>query len=348
MSSSNSFKSTTIFVGSLSHKTTESKLYQLFGTVGDITSLRLSNAGIRSYAYINYSNINSAEKAIKTMNFRFINGKQCRVMWYQKNHYNIKKCDKTNIFVKNLDQRVDDKILYDTFNVFGEILSCKVQINKFTNKSLGYGYIHFTNTQSAQNAIKGVNGIKILNKPIYAQTFIPKHQRIKTQHFTNVYVKHIPQSFDQQKLKTLFEKTTNGTITHSSFWRKPYGISACLNFSDPNHAKLAIEKLNKYNIDGYQLYVARAQKKSQRQEFLKRKHQYKIPQKYNKYKQVYNAQNIQSVQNMNTFNQPQVINPTQYQSIGNNNFSMATTAACAYPMQLPMPYIQPSVPMQQY
>ncbi|KAF7830605.1 putative acetyltransferase [Senna tora] len=59
---------------------------------------------------------------------------------------------------RNLDKAIDHKALHETFSAFGNILSCKITTDA-SGQSKGYGFVQFDKEESAQNAIKKLNGM---------------------------------------------------------------------------------------------------------------------------------------------------------------------------------------------
>ena len=109
--------------------------------------------------------------------------------------------------MQNLEKNITTRELHDTFADFGEILSCKVAVDK-EGKSKGYGFVHFAEPTAAKRAIEDVNGAQLgeSDKVVTVTEFVSKQERgDPKQTFTNVYVKNLPSSITtEEEVKTMF------------------------------------------------------------------------------------------------------------------------------------------------
>jgi len=71
-----------------------------------------------------------------------------------------------NLFIYNLPDAYDDHDLASLFSNFGQVLSTKVQKDKLTGASKGYGFVSFDNVRSAQSAIASMDGFVIGSKKL--------------------------------------------------------------------------------------------------------------------------------------------------------------------------------------
>merc|ERR1719223_330402 len=202
------FHSASLYVGDLNPDATEALLFEIFNAVGPVASIRVCRDAVTrrslGYAYVNFHNIADAERALDTMNYTGIKGRPCRIMWSQRDP-SLRKSGFGNIFVKNLDASIDNKALYDTFSLFGNILSCKVAYDLQGN-SKGYGYVHYETDEAAQESIDKINGMLIAGKEVYVGKFQRRSDRPENNDWTNCYVKNIPKTWSEDDLKVLFEK----------------------------------------------------------------------------------------------------------------------------------------------
>lgn len=272
---SSSFSSGSLYVGDLDNEVTETQLFDLFKQVGSVASIRVCRDAITrrslGYAYVNYHSVVDAERALDTLNYTFVKNKPIRIMWCHRDP-KIRKSGVGNIFIKNLDKSIDNKMLSDTFTSFGKILSCKVVLDH-NGVSRGFGFVHYERQEEADSAIKNVNGKILANKQVFVGPWIPKKEKhVGAEKFTNVYVKNLDPSIDEARLNSLFEKY--GKITKAAIMRTNTGSSrgfGFVNFSDPEEAKTAVAKLSGEEVEGKVLYVGRAQKKSEREAELKQR-----------------------------------------------------------------------------
>jgi len=71
-----------------------------------------------------------------------------------------------NLYVKYLDDSVDDQKLREHFSEFGTISSCKVMRDEKTN-SKGFGFVCFTTPDEASKAVTQLHNTLLVGKPIY-------------------------------------------------------------------------------------------------------------------------------------------------------------------------------------
>jgi polyadenylate-binding protein len=269
------FQSTSLYVGDLGLDITEGNLFELFNTVGPVASIRVcrDNVTRRSlgYAYVNFHSAVDAERALDTLNNSQLKGRPIRVMWSQRDP-SVRKSGVGNIFIKNLDKSIDHKALYDTFSDFGNILSCKVALDD-KGVSKGYGFVHYETQKMADEAIAKVNQCVIGNSNlvVFVGPFISKKERQQqnAQNFTNVYVKDLNPNATYAEVDALFSKY--GKITSGVIMKNDNGVSrgfGFFNYETHEQAKAAVEALNGFEFQGKRIYVARAQKKSERRQEL--------------------------------------------------------------------------------
>jgi len=98
-----------------------------------------------------------------------------------------------NLFVKNLPHTTSTKELYDAFSKYGNIISIKLRQND-KGECLGYGYVNYENSESAQNALDNLNNTDFNGKNLYVSIFSSKSQRNEEERFPLVLIKQIPTS----------------------------------------------------------------------------------------------------------------------------------------------------------
>ncbi|NOY95608.1 MAG: RNA-binding protein [Chlorobi bacterium] len=79
-----------------------------------------------------------------------------------------------NIYVGNLDFKVNENDLEGIFEEYGTVSSSKVITDKFSGRSKGFGFITMENQDEANKAISELNGATLENREIVVNEAKPK------------------------------------------------------------------------------------------------------------------------------------------------------------------------------
>ncbi|HYC40339.1 MAG TPA: RNA-binding protein [Chitinophagaceae bacterium] len=71
-----------------------------------------------------------------------------------------------NIYVSNLSFAVQDEDLRSYFAEYGEVTSAKVIMDKFTNRSRGFGFVEMNDETAGNKAIAELNGATVDGRAI--------------------------------------------------------------------------------------------------------------------------------------------------------------------------------------
>ena len=81
-----------------------------------------------------------------------------------------------NIYVGNLSWGLKDQDLANMFAPFGEVTSAKIVMDKFTQRSKGFGFVEMPDDTEAQNALSSLYDSEVLGRKIIVNEAQPKPQ----------------------------------------------------------------------------------------------------------------------------------------------------------------------------
>lgn len=183
-----------VFVKNLSENTSEEELRTMFEEFGPLTSVVVMRDGdgkSRCFGFVNFENTDDAANSVDVLNGKKVDGKEWYVGKAQKKserevelksrfEQSVKEAaDKyqgANLYVKNLDDSIDDDKLKELFSGFGAITSCKVMRDP-NGISRGSGFVAFSTPEEAARALAEMSGRLIANKPLYVALAQRKEDR---------------------------------------------------------------------------------------------------------------------------------------------------------------------------
>lgn len=82
-----------------------------------------------------------------------------------------------NIYVSNLPFAVVDEDLRSYFAEYGEVISAKVIMDKYTNRSKGFGFVEMSDDAAGQKAIAELDGATVEGRSIKVNIAKPREER---------------------------------------------------------------------------------------------------------------------------------------------------------------------------
>ncbi len=81
-----------------------------------------------------------------------------------------------NIFIANLNFKVQSEKLQEIFEEYGEVSSAKIVFDRETGRSKGFGFVEMPNDDDAKRAIEDLDGVEIEGKTIVVKIAKPREE----------------------------------------------------------------------------------------------------------------------------------------------------------------------------
>ena len=79
-----------------------------------------------------------------------------------------------NIYVGNLDYKVNENDLEKLFSEYGTVSSVKIITDKYNGRSKGFGFVEMENNDEAGKAISGLNGTSLKSRELTVNEAKPR------------------------------------------------------------------------------------------------------------------------------------------------------------------------------
>merc|ERR1712157_677076 len=145
----------------------------------------------KGFGFVAYETHESAELAVRDFDCMEIDGRKVTVCRAQKkaeramelkSKFEAQKMERinryqgVNLYIKNLEDGIDDERLRTEFSQYGTITSAKVMKDDKGN-SKGFGFVCFSSPDEATKAVTEMNGRILVTKPLYVALAQRKEER---------------------------------------------------------------------------------------------------------------------------------------------------------------------------
>merc|ERR1712212_828505 len=194
-----------VYVKNINDEYDEAKLNEMFQKFGKISSVKVMKSDdgkSKGFGFVSFEDPEEAMVACDELNGQDLDGKTVfvgraqkkaeRQMELKKKFEQMKlermtRFQGVNLYVKNLDDTIDDERLRTEFTPFGTITSAKVMCEE--GRSKGFGFVCFSSPEEATKAVTEMNGRIIVAKPLYVALAQRKEDR--KAHLASQYIQRM-------------------------------------------------------------------------------------------------------------------------------------------------------------
>ncbi|KAL0103401.1 hypothetical protein PUN28_017577 [Cardiocondyla obscurior] len=216
---------TNVYVKNFGEDMNDEKLREMFEKYGVITSHKVmskDDGKSRGFGFVAFEDPDAAEQAVLELNGKEIAEGKCMYVgraqkkaerqqelkrkFEQLKIERLNRYQGVNLYVKNLDDTIDDERLRKEFTPFGTITSAKVMMEE--GRSKGFGFVCFSQPEEATKAVTEMNGRIVGSKPLYVALAQRKEDR--KAHLASQYMQRMA-NVRMQQMGQIFQPNNAGS-----------------------------------------------------------------------------------------------------------------------------------------
>lgn len=175
----------TVHVAHLDEKVTDALLWELMVQAGPVRHVYIPRNRITGahfgYGFCEFLTPLDAFYATKVLNSINLFSKPIRIS--QSTVDRVSQDVGANLFIGNLVEEVDEKLLHDAFSAFGPLIDAPYIMRDLPNpKARRYGFVKYSRFDHSDAAISAMNGQYICNHPIIVQYAFKKDSDSRERH----------------------------------------------------------------------------------------------------------------------------------------------------------------------
>jgi len=168
------------------------EMFEKFGAITSFVVMTEETGKSKGFGFVAFESHEAADQAVSELNGYDIDGRKIVVCRAQKkaeramelkSKFEAQKMERitryqgVNLYIKNLEDGIDDERLRKEFSAFGTITSAKVMKDDDKGQSKGFGFVCFSSPDEATKAVTEMNGRILVTKPLYVALAQRKEER---------------------------------------------------------------------------------------------------------------------------------------------------------------------------